>query len=70
MVGAGHVCMAKINIQRLKDFAFSEIPKDWPLREILITESEEVDVSTFLARLPVWLKLLRMERGRHVFSEK
>jgi hypothetical protein len=60
----------KIDIKRLKEFAFSQIPSDWPLREILMSESDELDAPTFLARLPVYLKLLKMRRSNHVFSEK
>lgn len=55
---------AKINIRRLKDFAFTKLPKDWILREIILSEEEnELDIDVFLIRLPVWLKLLgRVER--------
>lgn len=47
----------KVNLSRLKTFALEKLPKDWPLREILLAENEEIDVSTFLARLPLYLKL-------------
>jgi len=50
----------KINIRKLKNFAFDDLPKDWPLREILLSEDDELDVSTFLARLPLWLNLIRI----------
>jgi len=53
----------KVNITRLKNFALSQLPNDWVLREILLTESQEIDVSTFLARLPVWLQLSTLKRG-------
>lgn len=53
----------KIDIRKLKQFAFIQLPKDWALREILLTENEEIDVSTFLARLPVWLQLSTLKRG-------
>jgi len=56
---------AKINIQRLRDFAFSELPKNWILREILIREKSEIEVATFLARLPVWLQLNTLKRGEY-----
>lgn len=54
---------AKISIRKLKDFAYRELPKNWPLREILLLENEEIDVSTFLARLPLWLRLSTLKRG-------
>lgn len=47
----------KIDIRKLKNFAISQLPKDWALRDILLGENDTVDVSTFLARLPVWLQL-------------
>jgi len=53
----------KINIRRLKNFAITQLRNDWPLREILIAENEEIEVSTFLARLPVWLQLSTLKRG-------
>ena len=52
-----------VDISRLKKFAFNNLPKDWPLREILLSENDELDVSVFLARLPVWLKLNRFSVG-------
>ncbi len=50
----------KISIRKLKDFAFTQLPKDWPLREILLSENDELEVSVFLARLPVWLRVSRL----------
>lgn len=52
-----------VDINRLKKFAFNKLPKDWPIREILLSENDELDVSVFLARLPVWLKLSRFSVG-------
>jgi len=54
----------KVNIGQLKKFGLEEIPPDWPLREILLAESEELDVSVFLARLPLYLKLSSFKRSR------
>jgi len=45
-----------VNISRVKKFAF-ELPKDWPLREILLAEKDEISLSAFLERLPIWLQL-------------
>jgi hypothetical protein len=52
-----------ISIRKLKDYAFTQLPKDLVLREILLTESDEMDVATFLARLPVYLRLSTIKRG-------
>jgi hypothetical protein len=52
-----------VNIKRLKKFALEELPNS-PLREILLAEgSDEVDILTFLARLPIWLRLAKLERS-------
>lgn len=54
----------KVNIQKLKSFALEELP-ECPLREILLAESsDEIDIPTFLARLPIWLRLAKLQR-RH-----
>ena len=54
----------KINLQPLKAFAL-KLPSSSPLRVILLLEDDELDVRTFLARMPVWLRLLRIsEEGR------
>jgi len=57
------VSKTKVNIRELTNFAFSQLPKDWALREILLGENDVVDVSAFLARLPVWLQLSTLKRG-------
>jgi len=61
--GIGKMPKTKVNIQKLKNFAFTQLPKGWVLREILLAETEELEVFTFMARLSVWLKLSRLERG-------
>jgi len=53
-----------IEIRKLKDFAL-KLPPNSILREILLLEDDELDVHTFLARMPIWLKLIRgLEDGR------
>jgi len=53
----------RVNIGRLRKFALEELPRNWVLREVLITEDEEIDVSTFLARMPLWLRLSALRAG-------
>ena len=54
----------KVNLQPLKVFALN-LPPNSALREILLLEDDELDVHTFLARMPIWLKLIRgLEDGR------
>jgi len=52
----------RINIRKLKDFAFAQLPRDWPLREILLSEEDELEIYTFLARMPIWLRVLKVNR--------
>lgn len=49
----------KVNIQKLKNFAFKRLPKPFALRDILLSEENELEVSVLLARLPLYLKLSR-----------
>jgi hypothetical protein len=49
----------KINMRRLKDFAFTELPRSWILREIILSERDELDVSEFVAKAEIWLKLAK-----------
>jgi hypothetical protein len=49
----------KVNIQRLKDFAFKEIPRDNLLREILLSERDELEITEFASKIDIWLRLLR-----------
>jgi len=46
-----------VNIRNLKDFATKELPVNSTLREVLLSEPDEVEVNEFLARLPVYLRL-------------
>jgi hypothetical protein len=48
---------AKVNIEKLKEFALDKLPRNSALREVLISEEDELDVKIFMARLPVWLRL-------------
>ena len=50
----------KVVIRKLKEFAFEKLPKNWPLREILLSEEDELDIHVFLARFPIWLRLSRI----------
>lgn len=50
----------KVNIEKLKEFALYELPKHWPLRNIILSEKEdELNIDVFLARLPILLRLSR-----------
>ncbi len=54
--------MAKtVDIARLKVFAVEGLPKDSKLRELILTEKDMLNVEEFLAKMDVWLKLVKME---------
>jgi len=48
-----------INMKPVKRFAAERLPES-PLKEILFLEDDTLDAYTFLARLPVWLKLINI----------
>jgi len=54
-----------VNMRSLKSFALAEIPKGHPLREVLLAEKDEISVSLFLARLPIWMQLSRFKKGSY-----
>lgn len=49
----------KINIRRLKEFVRKEIPKHCVLRNLILSDKDEMDVHEFLVKIDYWLKLLR-----------
>jgi hypothetical protein len=51
----------KVRITRLKDFAVDSLPRDSRLREVILNERDELDAAEFVAKIDVWLKLLRTE---------
>ena len=54
---------ARIKINALKEFASQRLPRNAPLREVLLSEEDELEVDVFLARLPIWLKLSNFLKG-------
>lgn len=52
-----------VNLKVLKQFAVEKLPKGWPLREVLVTEEDEIGAIEFLAKARVWLVLLRHGEG-------
>jgi len=52
-------------MKKVKEFAYRKLPKNSPLREILLSEEDKLEVSIFLARLPVWLKLSNFLKGEN-----
>ena len=54
---------ARIKMKALKEFASQRLPRNAPLREVLLSEEDELEVDVFLARLPIWLKLSSFLKG-------
>ncbi len=52
----------KIDIRPIKDFAYTEIPRDYVLRDILLDERDELDASEFAIKIGIWMKLMRGKR--------
>lgn len=50
----------KVNTRRIKEFAIRKLPDGSTLKELLLSEKDEVDVEEFLAKVDLWLKLLTM----------
>jgi hypothetical protein len=51
-----------VNLKGLKQFAVEKLPKEWPLRDVLAAEEDEIPAYEFLAKTKVWLTLLRYKR--------
>jgi hypothetical protein len=59
-----HNSNGTIDISKLKGFAVDRLRHGSVLREVLITEDSQMDIHTFLARLPLYLRLSRVEERR------
>ena len=52
--------LTQVNISALKKFVFEKISKDNPLRELVLSEPDRLDVTEFLILVKNWLRLLRL----------
>ena len=52
-----------VNVRPLKAFASTRLPRDCPLRQVLVAERDTLNANEFLAKMETWLKLLRLRRG-------
>lgn len=48
-----------VNLRNLKRYSLEKLPKDWPLRDVLLAEDDEVPASEFPGKVKVWLALLQ-----------
>jgi hypothetical protein len=49
----------KVDIRLLKTLIFAQFPRDSIIYDIFVTEHDLLSVSEFLAKVDVWLRLLR-----------
>ena len=50
----------RVNIGRLKTFA-AHLPRNSALRELLLTEKDELEANDFLSKISLWLRLANRE---------
>ncbi len=53
----------KVVIRQLKRFAAERLPSESLLRHIILTEPDEIDALSFLAKLETWLMVAQRELG-------
>lgn len=51
----------ELDITRLRNFVAAKLPPQSVLRDLLLMEKDRIPTGEFLARLPVYLALLRRE---------
>jgi hypothetical protein len=58
------MCKGKINISKLKQFALESLRPNSVLRDILLSQDDELEIQIFLARLPLFLELSKVQKER------
>jgi hypothetical protein len=54
------MALKTVDVRGLKDFAL-RLPRSAVLRDLLLTEDDELGVHDFLAKMDLWLRLLNRE---------
>ena len=57
-----------VNISKLKAFVEDSLPVSSTLRTIITNEDNELSIEIFLARLPIWLQLSKLENSGNDLS--
>jgi len=52
-----------VNIGRLKGFATESLPGNSRLRDVLLSEKDQIKAKDFLAKMDVWMGLLNIEKA-------
>jgi len=53
-----------INIRRLKTFALANLPRSSILRDLLLSEPDELPKTDFIVKIGLWLKISRRELAK------
>jgi len=53
-----------VDLIPLKKFAKEKLPLHWITRELILAEDSELDISVFLARLPLYFRLIDFDCRR------
>ncbi len=51
-----------VNISRLKRFAAESLPGNCRLRDVLLSERDQLTARDFLAKMDTWIRLLNVEK--------
>jgi len=51
----------QLNIKALKTFAIEKLPKSSTLRDILLSEPDQIPQTEFLIKLDIWTRLFNLE---------
>jgi hypothetical protein len=51
----------RIDLPKLEAFAFEKLPIKSSLRDVLLSERDEMQVDEFIHKLSIWLKLCRRQ---------
>jgi len=54
----------RITLDLLKELVIARLPPGSPLREVILMEADSLTPQEFLAKVDVWLKLLRRDKTR------
>lgn len=54
----------RVDISRLKGFALRQLPQGSQLRELMMSESDEMAAEELLVKMGIWLRLLDIELNK------
>lgn len=49
----------RVDVSKLKAFVLKDFPRDWVLKDIVLSEPDKMPALEFCAKVDVWLKLAR-----------